>query len=67
MPEPGSKRYDRKRAERRREAENHGVPDKHANEEANASLQADPHWRSAGPRTARGKGPKGERPEHGGG
>ncbi|MET9297220.1 hypothetical protein [Streptomyces sp. NPDC003077] len=61
MPEPGSKAYDRKRAQRRRAAEDRGVPDQHANEEANESLRADPHWQSRGPRTERGRGPKGER------
>ncbi|URN13686.1 hypothetical protein LUW77_26570 [Streptomyces radiopugnans] len=42
MPEPGSKDYDKQRARRRKEAERSGVPDRHANEEANESLQQDP-------------------------
>ncbi|MEE1942947.1 hypothetical protein V1L54_26665 [Streptomyces sp. TRM 70361] len=67
MPEPGSKEYDKQRARRRKEAERSGIPDRHANEEANRSLQEDPHWRSSGPRTERGLGPKGERPESEGG
>ncbi|RKN45080.1 hypothetical protein D7294_07145 [Streptomyces hoynatensis] len=61
MPEPGSKSYDIKRAHARKAAEDQGVPDRHANEEANAELQRDPHWQSRGPRTERGRGPKGER------
>ncbi|CAL9566085.1 MULTISPECIES: hypothetical protein [Streptomyces] len=65
MPEPGSKDYDKQRARRRKEAERSGVPDRHANEEANESLQQDPRRRSSGPRTERGRGPKGERPEGG--
>jgi hypothetical protein len=63
MPEPGSKKYDIHRAHRRKDAEDRGVPDQHANEEANAELQRDPHWQSRGPRTERGRGPKAERPE----
>ncbi|WP_180268785.1 hypothetical protein [Streptomyces sp. Ru87] len=43
-----------------------GVPDEHANEEAKETLSKDPDWRSRGPRTERGRGPKGERPEGGG-
>ncbi|GAA2406121.1 hypothetical protein GCM10010420_37530 [Streptomyces glaucosporus] len=62
MPEPGSKSYDKKRARRRKEAERSGVPDKNANEAANESIQQDPRWRTSGPRTERGRGPKGERP-----
>ncbi|MFP8962328.1 hypothetical protein ACLIYP_17485 [Streptomyces nanhaiensis] len=65
MPEPGSKDYDKQRARRRKEAERGGVPDRHANEEADESLRQDPHRRSSGPRTERGRGPKGERPEGG--
>ncbi|MBB5935870.1 hypothetical protein [Streptomyces zagrosensis] len=61
MPEPGSKAYDKERARRRKEAENRGISDQDANIEANESLQADPKWQSRGPRTERGKGPKGER------
>jgi hypothetical protein len=53
-----------RRARLRKEAEDEGVPDRHANEEANESLQRDPEWQSRGPRTERGRGPKGERPEH---
>ncbi|GAB2591328.1 hypothetical protein GCM10027168_25790 [Streptomyces capparidis] len=62
MPEPGSKKYDTKRAKLRKEAEDRGIPDRHANEHANETLKDDPHWRSRGPRTERGLGPKGERP-----
>ncbi|GGX94180.1 hypothetical protein [Streptomyces minutiscleroticus] len=65
MPEPGSKKYDVRRAHERKEAERSGAG-KHAAEEAAEKLQADPHWRSGGPRTERGRGPKGERPEHAG-
>ncbi|MET9520500.1 hypothetical protein [Streptomyces sp. NPDC002994] len=63
MPEPGSKKYDTKRARLRKEAEDSGVPDKHANEQANENLQADPHYQSSGPRTERGRGPESERSE----
>ncbi|GAB2999141.1 hypothetical protein GCM10023080_076160 [Streptomyces pseudoechinosporeus] len=63
MPEPGSKKYDTRRARLRKEAEAAGTPDQQANEEANETLQEDPDWRSRGPRTERGRGPKGERPE----
>ncbi|MBQ0987444.1 hypothetical protein KBZ10_23565 [Streptomyces sp. F63] len=63
MPEPGSRKYDRKRAKLRKEAEDSGVPDQHANEAADKTLRKDPSMRSRGPRTARGLGPKGERPE----
>ncbi len=61
MPEPGSKKYDIHRAHGRKNAENQGVPDQHANERAKEELRRDPHWRSRGPRTERGYGPKGER------
>ncbi|KRV48391.1 hypothetical protein AQ490_25105 [Wenjunlia vitaminophila] len=62
MPEPGSKKYDKRRAKLRKKAEDEGVPDQHANERANETLQSDPGWRTHGPRTERGRGPKGERP-----
>ncbi|MDT9686142.1 hypothetical protein RND61_29345 [Streptomyces sp. TRM76323] len=61
MPEPGSKKYDIHRARLRKEAEGRGVSDQEANDEANATLQRSPGWRSRGPRTERGRGPKGER------
>ncbi|WP_228973788.1 hypothetical protein [Streptomyces sp. DH12] len=61
MPEPGSKKYDIHRARLRKEAENHGVSDRDANDQANATLQARPEWRSRGPRTERGRGPEDER------
>ncbi|MFG3497432.1 hypothetical protein [Streptomyces sp. NPDC047928] len=61
MPEPGSKKYDVRRARLRKNAENHGISDQEANEEANATLQQDPEWRSRGARTERGEGPEGER------
>ncbi|WP_051871273.1 hypothetical protein [Streptomyces sclerotialus] len=63
MPEPGSKKFDRKRAQLRREAEDHGTPDQRANEEAKARLEEDPHWQTHGPRAERGLGPKGQRNE----
>ncbi len=62
MPEPGSKKYDVRRARLRKDAEGSGVPDRHANDEANAYLREEEDWRSRGPRTERGRGPKGERP-----
>ncbi|KOV88555.1 hypothetical protein ADL01_01220 [Streptomyces sp. NRRL WC-3618] len=63
-PEPGGKKYDTKRARLRKEAEQSGVSGQDANEAANDSLQQDPKWQSQGPRTERGRGPKGERPEN---
>ncbi|MFG3115693.1 hypothetical protein ACGF4C_14940 [Streptomyces sp. NPDC048197] len=61
MPEPGSKKFDKRRARLRSEAEDRGIPDKHAAEDAKETLESDPKWRSQGPRTERGRGPKGER------
>ncbi|MET9428397.1 MULTISPECIES: hypothetical protein [unclassified Streptomyces] len=63
MPEPGSKKYDVRRARTRKDAENEGVSDQQANEEANARLQRDEGLRSRGARTERGRGPKGEKGE----
>ncbi|MEV0597834.1 hypothetical protein AB0I82_00825 [Streptomyces sp. NPDC050315] len=63
MPEPGSKKFDRRRAKLRREAEDQGIPDKHANEDAKGRLEDDPQWQTRGPRTERGLGPKGQRNE----
>ncbi|GAB2859788.1 hypothetical protein GCM10027074_28630 [Streptomyces deserti] len=62
MPEPGSKKYDTRRARARKEAERSGVTDQDANAAANEELQEGDEWRSGGPRTERGRGPKGERP-----
>ncbi|MEU2791442.1 hypothetical protein [Streptomyces sp. NPDC007100] len=61
MPEPGSKKYDTRRARLRKDAENSGINDQQANEEANETLQNEEGMRSSGPRTRRGRGPKGER------
>ncbi len=63
VPEPGSKKYDTRRARLRKEAERSGVPDAHAGEQADKVLQEDEGWDSRGPRTRRGRGQKGERPE----
>ncbi|MGJ5749158.1 hypothetical protein FB563_6737 [Streptomyces puniciscabiei] len=63
MPEPGSKKYDTRRARLRKEVERSGVSDQDANTAANEALQEEPK-RSRGPRTERGRGPKGERPEN---
>jgi hypothetical protein len=63
VPEPGSKRYDTRRARLRKDAEDSGVSDQQANEEANRTLQEEDDWRSRGPRTERGRGPKSERPQ----
>jgi hypothetical protein len=60
VPEPGSKKYDTRRARLRKDAEWAGAG-KDASEEANESLRQDPEWRSRGPRTERGRGPNGER------
>ncbi|MEV5546366.1 hypothetical protein AB0L35_09495 [Streptomyces sp. NPDC052309] len=62
MPEPGSKKYDTRRARLRKEAERSGTSDQDANRAANEELQEGDEWRSRGPRTERGRGPKGERP-----
>ncbi|MEV5311408.1 MULTISPECIES: hypothetical protein [unclassified Streptomyces] len=66
MPGPGSKKYDTQRARLRKEAERSGISDQDANERANETLRQDPERRSGGPRTERGRGPKGERSEGGG-
>ncbi|MDQ0841273.1 hypothetical protein [Streptomyces sp. V1I6] len=63
MPQPGSKKYNERRARLRKDAESQGVSDQEANEEANATLQQNPEYRSRGPRTERGQGPQGERHE----
>ncbi|MEI7033401.1 hypothetical protein [Streptomyces pratensis] len=65
MPEPGSKKYDTRRARLRKDAEQSGISDQDANEVANDALQSDTDWQSRGPRTERGRGPKGERSESG--
>ncbi|GGL81769.1 hypothetical protein GCM10010129_26880 [Streptomyces fumigatiscleroticus] len=62
MPEPGSKKYDTRRARLRKDAEGSGTSDQDANRVANEELQENEGWRSRGPRTGRGRGPKGERP-----
>ncbi|MFI2380340.1 hypothetical protein ACH5AO_35675 [Streptomyces sp. NPDC018964] len=62
MPEPGSKKYDTRRARLRKDAEDSGVSDQDANTAANEELQEGEGLRSRGPRTERGRGPKGERP-----
>ncbi|MEU0738886.1 hypothetical protein [Streptomyces sp. NPDC006134] len=54
MPEPGSKKYDTRRARLRKDAENTGVSDQDANRVAGEELQEGEEWR--------GRGPKGERP-----
>jgi Raf kinase inhibitor-like YbhB/YbcL family protein len=41
MPNPGSHRYDIKRARLRNEYDDHGVPDQHADQAANEELQRD--------------------------
>ncbi|GAA2247841.1 hypothetical protein GCM10010145_13760 [Streptomyces ruber] len=61
MPEPGSKEYDVRRARLRKGLERSGTPDQKANIEADERLQEE-GMRSRGPRTERGRGPKGERP-----
>ncbi|RSO47998.1 MULTISPECIES: hypothetical protein [Streptomyces] len=61
VPEPGSKSYDTRRARLRKDAEDSGISDQQANQEANETLQEKEGQRSRGPRTERGRGPKGER------
>lgn len=41
MPNPGTAAYDKKKARLRNELDNQGVPDKHADERANAILQGE--------------------------
>jgi hypothetical protein len=48
VPEPGSKKYDTKRARLRKEAERSGISDKDANEAANEALQDDPERAGVG-------------------
>lgn len=63
MPEPGSKKYDVQRARRRKNAKDDlGESGQEANREAKQELEEDPQWRPSGPRSERGRGPKGERP-----
>jgi hypothetical protein len=62
VPEPGSKEYDTRRARLRKDAEGSGVPDQDAGTAADEELQEGEGWRSRGPRTEHGRGPKGERP-----
>ncbi|MER7489068.1 hypothetical protein ABTY20_24780 [Streptomyces sp. NPDC126497] len=62
MPEPGSKKYDTRRARLRKDAEDSGISDQDANAAANEELREGEGLRSRGPRTERGRGPKGERP-----
>ncbi|MER7228678.1 hypothetical protein [Streptomyces rubradiris] len=64
MPEPGSKKYDTRRARLRKEAERSGISDQDANAVAKETLRQEPEERSGGPKTERGRGPKGERPEN---
>ncbi|PZT70717.1 hypothetical protein DN402_06735 [Streptomyces sp. SW4] len=61
MPEPGSKKYDTRRARARKEAERSGISDQDAGRAAGEELQEGEGLRSRGPRTERGRGPKGER------
>lgn len=64
VPEPGSKAYDKRRARLRKEAEKQGTPGgRPANEEAKERLEEEEQWGPEGPRTGRGRGPKGERGE----
>ncbi|MFM9494395.1 hypothetical protein ACKI1Q_12325 [Streptomyces galilaeus] len=64
VPEPGSMKYDTRRARLRKDAESSGVSDQDANRAANEELQEGEDRRSRGPRTERGRSPKGERPEN---
>ncbi|WP_309060618.1 hypothetical protein [Streptomyces sp.] len=63
MPEPGSRKYDTRRARLREDAEQSGVSGQDANAAAHEELQEGEGWRSRGPRAERGRGPEGERPE----
>ncbi|MER6307958.1 hypothetical protein [Streptomyces sp. NPDC001657] len=42
MPEPGSKKFDKRRTRLRSEAEDRGIPDKHATKDAKETLESDP-------------------------
>ena len=56
MPEPGSKAYDVKRSRTRAEFESQGLPDKKANERANAALQGELPEGTQEPRSRRDAG-----------
>jgi Raf kinase inhibitor-like YbhB/YbcL family protein len=64
MPAPGSHKYDVKRTRLRAEYDDHGVPDQHADEAANAELHREHPPRRVGD-PDRAAGPKGERPPAG--
>ncbi len=64
MPDPGSHAYDVKRTRLRAEYDDHGVPDQHADDAANAELQREHPPRRVGD-AERAAGPKGERPREG--
>jgi len=63
MPRPGSHKYDIQRARLRKRLDNEGIPDKHADEQANQILQEEQGKRGI-LRSERGLGPTSER-EHG--
>jgi hypothetical protein len=56
VPEPGSKAYDKERAHLRKQFENQGLPDEHANERANAALRGDLPAGTEEPRSRREAG-----------
>jgi hypothetical protein len=53
VPEPGSKAYDKERAHLRKDYEDQGLPDKKANDRANAALQGDLPAGTEDPRSRR--------------
>jgi hypothetical protein len=61
VPTPGSHSYDVKRAHKRDELDNQGIPDKNATIAANEELQADGPSENAAAGDDRARGPKGER------
>jgi hypothetical protein len=65
MPDPGSHGYDVARTRLRADYDDHGVPDGHADDAANAELQREHPPRRVGD-PERAAGPKGERPRAGG-
>lgn len=61
MPTPGSHGYDIKRARKRAELDDQGVPDQNATAEANEQLQAEGPSEHVASGDDRARGPKGER------
>lgn len=59
MPEPGSKKYDTRRARKRKEAESDGIPDSRANDEAKARSRRTPSGAARAPGPSAAVAPRG--------